>query len=227
MTATSILENILGSDGFYDALLTKVNNLIAYRHSLDFEARTASYTAAATDQLAVIDSTSGAITVTLPAVASSANTTLFFFVKNNTNTITLDANASETINGQLTLTMPNRYESLMLFCDGAAWYAFDMGIARTRTSFTTKTTTYTATLNDEVILANASGGGFTITLPTAASAKGKRLTVKAINVSGGNVTIDGDGSETIDGATTKVLSVAQSAVTICSDGTAWHILASV
>lgn len=223
---TSLLTTILGTDTTYDAFITKVNNLISYRHSLDNANKTASYTAAITDQLAVLDSTSGALTVTLPAAASSTNATLWFLVKDATNTITLDGNSSETINGSATLVLTNKYQWTMLWCDGSGWWALNFGVQQLRTSFRTETTTYTATIHDEVILADATVGGFTITLPTAASAKGKVLLIKATSVAGGNVTIDGDGAETIDGAATLVISTTNRCVQIASTGTNWQLLSS-
>lgn len=222
----SLLTNILGTDSTYDAFLTKVNNLIAYRHTLDNATKTASYTAAVTDQLAVLNTSSGAITVTLPAVATSTNATLFFLVSDATNAVTFDANASETINGQTTLVCRNKYELVTLWCDGSAWWAFQCSQAQSRRAFQTKATTYTATIDDEVVLCDGSISGWTLTLPTAASAKGRLLIVKALSVSGGNITIDGNGSETIDGATTLVISTAYRAVTLCSDGSSWHVLSS-
>lgn len=223
---TSILTSILGTDTTYEAFITKVNNLIAYRHTLDNVNKTASYTAALTDALAVVDASSGAVTITLPAAASSTNATLLFLAKDVTNAITIDANASETINGQLTLVMRNKYELVTLWCDGTSWWAFQTGDGQVRRHFRTETTTYTATVQDEVVLADATLGAFTITLPTAAAAKGKALTIKAISVAGGNVTIDGNGAETIDGSATLVLSTLNRSVVIASDGTAWQILSS-
>jgi len=223
---TSILTTILGTDTTYDAFITKVNNLISYRHSLDNSNKTASYTAAITDQLAVLDSTSGALTVTLPAAASSTNATLWFLVKANANTITIDGNAAETIDGATTLVLKNKYQWTMLWCDGSGWWSLNFGIQQIRTSFRTETATYTATIFDEVILADATVGAFTITLPTAASAKGKVLTIKATSVAGGNVTIDGDGAELIDGAATVVISTTNRSYVIASDGTGWQILSS-
>ena len=95
---------------------------------------------------------------------------------------------------------------------------------------TTVTTTYTATLDDDIIIADSGGGGtFTITLPTAASAydaatgTGKILTF--VNVHTDDVTIDGDGAETINGAANVVLDVQYERLTIVSNGTAWIALA--
>jgi hypothetical protein len=87
----------------------------------------------------------------------------------------------------------------------------------------TVTTTYTALYTDQDILADATGGAFTITLPPAAATPGKYYWIKRTSASN-NVTIDGNASETIDGAATKVLSTNNAAVEIVSDGTNWRII---
>lgn len=90
----------------------------------------------------------------------------------------------------------------------------------------TKTTTYTATVSDYTILCDATGGGFTVTLPAATSFSGGILCIKKIDATGNTVTIDGNASETIDGATTQSLDVTQEAITIQSSGTNWFIISS-
>ncbi len=90
---------------------------------------------------------------------------------------------------------------------------------------TAVTTTYTAAATDDVILGDASGGAFTVTLPTAVGIPGKRYTVKRTSASN-NVTVDGDDSETIDGAATKALATQYAFLTIVSDGANWQIIAS-
>lgn len=84
--------------------------------------------------------------------------------------------------------------------------------------------TYTASLSDHILNVNANSGAVVINLPTAASAAGKTYIVKKIDASVNTVTIDGNGSETIDGATTKVLSVQYASYTIYSNGMEWFII---
>lgn len=90
---------------------------------------------------------------------------------------------------------------------------------------TSKTANYTATSADDVILCNASGGSFTITLPAAASNTGKVLRIKKTDSTlTGTVTIDGNASETIDGALTRVLVTPNETIMIVCDGSNWDIL---
>jgi len=88
-----------------------------------------------------------------------------------------------------------------------------------------ETTTVSKTAgNKNVILVDATSGNLTITLPPAKIMEGAAYTVKKIDVSANTVTIDGDGSETIDGATTKVLSTQWDVETVTSNGTAWYLI---
>jgi hypothetical protein len=91
----------------------------------------------------------------------------------------------------------------------------------------TVTTAYTATLDDDVII-GVGAAPFTITLPTAASAydaatqTGKVFIFK--NPDTDDVTIDGNGDETIDGAANFVLDVQYETVTLISNGTEWFTI---
>ena len=92
----------------------------------------------------------------------------------------------------------------------------------------TKTTAYTVVLADfaKTILCDASGGAFTVTLPAAATAgDGYKVTVKKSDSSANAVTVDGNSSETIDGATTKALSSQYDAIVLACDGSNWHLVA--
>jgi len=82
---------------------------------------------------------------------------------------------------------------------------------------------YTALATDNTILVDASSGAVTVNLPTAASITGKRYTIKAIDATN-NVTVDGDGSETIEGVLNKTLNGDDEFVTVESDGAGWVIV---
>ncbi len=81
---------------------------------------------------------------------------------------------------------------------------------------TTQTGTYTAADTDFVICNSASA--FTVTLPAATA--NVRIVVKNINT--GAVTVDGAGSDTIDGVASIILGTYE-AVSLIADGTSWHI----
>ena len=90
-----------------------------------------------------------------------------------------------------------------------------------------KTGNYTWNVDDgSMILANASGGAFTITLPAgnASGYAGLSLKVKKVDTSGNAVTVTQGASGTIDGGTHIVMESAHAAVEIFCDGTNWHVL---
>lgn len=80
-----------------------------------------------------------------------------------------------------------------------------------------KTANYTAAVND-LVIANATGGSFQVTLPAPVS--GARVAVKKTDSSAGTVTVVG----TIDGATNAVLAYQNHALDVVSDGIAWYKL---
>jgi len=89
-----------------------------------------------------------------------------------------------------------------------------------------KTGAYTVTTSDngKLITCDASGGAFTVTLLAAATAGGTfEVMIKNIG-SSGVVTIDGDGSETIDGSTTVTLATQYETSFLRCDGTTWFAL---
>ena len=86
-----------------------------------------------------------------------------------------------------------------------------------------KTTTYTATESETVIPCDASSAAFTVTLPAASGLSGKRYVIKKTDADTTKaVTVDGNASETIDGATTVALTQQYQTAEIISDGTGWH-----
>lgn len=94
----------------------------------------------------------------------------------------------------------------------------------------TKTASATLTLSESTVLCNAASGAITLTLPTAASAYnsttgvGQIYVVKKIDSSANTVTLDGNGSETIDGAATQALTTQWAVLRIQSNGSAWYII---
>ena len=73
----------------------------------------------------------GAVSFILPAAASSAGG-IFTFVKTSADAqiITLDGNASETINGATTNTsMDAQYDTITIACNGTAWFIIAQSIA--------------------------------------------------------------------------------------------------
>jgi hypothetical protein len=89
--------------------------------------------------------------------------------------------------------------------------------------------TYTVDIYDTVILAKTAGSAFTATLPEAASVpRGHEKVFKKIDASANDLTVSRAGTDTIDGANTKVLGAQYDYLRIVSDGvSAWHVVGSV
>lgn len=98
----------------------------------------------------------------------------------------------------------------------------DVPTTMNKQPFAAKTTTYTTTNADGVISVDATSASFTVTLVTASGNAGLTQTFKKINAAN-VVTIDANGSQTIDGLTTYALSAQWSWVTLVSDGANWLI----
>ena len=71
------------------------------------------------------------------------------------------------------------------------------------------------------VSADASGGAFTITLPAASGLEGLEYVIIKADDTANAVTIDADGTETINGALTKALSAQYAKVKIVCDGSGW------
>jgi hypothetical protein len=87
---------------------------------------------------------------------------------------------------------------------------------------------YTATVLDDVLLCS---GNITVTLYDAAGQTdangiaqnaGRRITIK--NIGTGQITIDGAGTQTIDGETTCIINKQYVALELFSDGSNWYIV---
>lgn len=85
----------------------------------------------------------------------------------------------------------------------------------------TKISNYTATHDDDVILANAASGAITITLPSATTAV-YPIIVKKIDSTANAVTIAASGGQTIDGSATIDIAVQNGTATLYSDGSQWR-----
>ena len=84
--------------------------------------KTVTYTATANDY-SIVCNNSGAITINLPA-ASGATGRVYVIKKISAggNNVTVDPNASETIDGAATRVLTTQYESVVIQCDGTSWY---------------------------------------------------------------------------------------------------------
>ena len=86
-------------------------------------------------------------------------------------------------------------------------------------NYVQKSATYTIA-NDNYYI-ECTANSFTLSLPTAVGIGGQTFVIK--NSGTGTITVDANGSQTIDGAITAVMSTQYEAITIVSNGTDWII----
>jgi len=87
-----------------------------------FQSVTGDTTLDATDSVVSVDTTSAAVTITLPAAADSSGVHYYIGkINSGSNAVTIDANGSETIIGQLTIVFTLQWMDLHLYCNGTSW----------------------------------------------------------------------------------------------------------
>jgi hypothetical protein len=93
------------------------------------------------------------------------------------------------------------------------------------TNLTKVTSSYTATAADNTILADATSGALTITLPAPGTIAGRMYTVKKIGTGGidNQLTITASGG-TIDGSANYIIYNDWTFVTLQTDGTNWFVI---
>ena len=143
--------------------------------------------------------------------------------------LTLTHNATDLIlPGGVDITTTSGDEAIFVEYASGDWrcvaYTKASGKAVARDTVVKKTATYTATADDDTILCDATSGAMTINLPTAVGISGKKYNIKKIDSSANNVTIDPNGTETIDGASTLAISGQYDSYTVQSDNANWWII---
>lgn len=85
---------------------------------------------------------------------------------------------------------------------------------------------YTVTDSDNAryIFVTTGASNITITLPTAADNTNRALTVKKVDSGSGTVIVDGEGAETIEGASTYVIRYENEFIDTVCTGSAWQIV---
>lgn len=109
----------------------------------------------------------------------------------------------------------------LYYSDGADWLDFLSSTGPMTIQVITTTDTVDS---NENILAVCTGTTYTVTLPDASDVgAGHRVTVKRSST--GDITVDGAGSDTIDGSADYLMDVNLSSLSLVSDGTSnWHIV---
>jgi hypothetical protein len=162
---------------------------------------------------------------------SLENFGVFKTIKNSTTeTMTVDAGsgsigyANGTVGGTIDMksalsapakswTMPDKTGTVALLSDIPAVIG---------TTATAQATNYTAAAGDFVLMTTGATDK-TVTLPAAASNTNAIIEIKKVDAGAGNLIIDGNGAETIDGLTTQTILTQYTSLTLHCDGTEWWI----
>jgi hypothetical protein len=114
------LNSVLTNDGSGNLAWVSASS---QNNTAPIATKTANYTMTSSDGTVLVDASSGAITITLPAAASSAERIFTIKKKDVTaNIVTVDANASELIDGSTTYPLSTQYEAIKIQSDGTAWW---------------------------------------------------------------------------------------------------------
>ena len=111
------LSGLLGTDGVTATALATLGAPIS-----GYTAKTTTYSVVAADKGKLINATTGTWTLSLLAAATAGDGFNVTVRNSGTGVITVDPNLTENIDGASTLAV-NAGESLLLYCDGTAWYS--------------------------------------------------------------------------------------------------------
>ena len=231
-----------GSQGYTGSGATGVN----------WTNKSATYTALNNDGI-IADTSGGSFTVTLPASPAAGSYVVFVDGGNSFQAypLTVAGNGS-TIDGSYTSAVLNITNAKVEFIySGSTWematstgtrgytgslgytgsvgYTGSLGYTgsgATGVNWTNKSTTYTAVNNDGII-ANTSGGSFTVTLPASPST-GSYVVFLDGNSSFATypLTVDGNGNNIADSYSTATLNITNSKVEFIYNGSTWEIATS-
>jgi len=100
----------------------------------------------------------------------------------------------------------------------------DIKIAGLVISVTSIVADYTVLATDAIILADATAGDITVTLPTAVGIAGRNYIIKKTDTTSNKVTIEGNGTETINLELKQELLFEGDAPQLASDGANWNFV---
>lgn len=183
-----------------------------------------SYTTLVTDNgsMLLVDAVSAPITINLISASSARAGSVISIKKidNTVNIVTLNPNASETIDGDINYQLQITHETIILRSDGNNWRVVNLYRPRV---VLTKAIPYGITKADDKAVINASIAVSTIFLPLITAVhNGFSVTVKKLVAGVTTIAINGS---TIDGlAINKQLTAINQAMTFISNGLGWFTI---
>lgn len=147
----------------------QISNITPSRQGIAYAASaktvTTTYTATAADHTILANAASAAFTISLPPVSTKVYP--YFVIKkldSSTNAVTIDAFASQAIDGGTGLTLYRQWDWVILHSDGSRWHVLSRSAATVR--IVTATTTLTADeLYGTLFVNTGASGSMVLSLP--------------------------------------------------------------
>lgn len=181
--------------------------------------------------IVLVSTGNSARTITLPDVAIYEDSTVIVKkIDSGTGSVMVQP-AVNTVNleDRDDWTLAQRYSALEAVSDGSDWW-----IIRERTPVDSEflanrlievgTNTATVARENHVVLVNTNATVTTLTLPKVSATFRRMLTIKKTNNGAGNVLIQTQGGDTIEGLSNTTLVNNSAAITLWNDKTKWQIV---
>lgn len=192
---------------------TNFFNIPSTAINLSVSTKTSNYTILSTDDVILGDASGGAFTLTLPTAVGNSGKVLYILKIDTVNNV----NITGTIDGIANPSLTSVGQTYQIISNGTLWYS----VNQKSRGVVSKTSNYTLAVNDELVLTDASGGSFTITLPSASSAKGRTYVIKRTdNTVANSVTLSG----TVDGVVNPAMYTQNESYSIFSDGSSYRVI---
>ena len=200
---------------------------------LEYVVKTANYTTSDLEGV-LADTSGGAFTVTLPATPAAGAQVVVADSGNawGTNNLTIARNGSTIANAAENLVCNITGVSVQLVYDGTTWEVYTQVGAGTLSGvggleYVVKTANYTAS-SLEGVLADTSGGAFTVTLPASPGTGAQVVIADSGNAWGtNNLTIARNGSTIANVAENLVCDITGASIQLVYDGTTWEVYTQV
>lgn len=217
-----------------DLAIPALKGNVTWSHLVESVKTGTTYTQVADDEgTAIVGNNGSGITVSLLPAATAGDGYVFVAKNIGAGTMTLDPDGAEQIEGAATFDLATD-ESAIVWCNGSQWRAITGGGGgggsdsgewfELPESVKTGSSYAQVAADDGTAIVGNNATAITIDLLAAATA-GAGYVFIAKNIGLGDMTLDPDSSELIEGETTLILGTGESAVVWCN-GSEWRALIS-